>query len=260
MPGWFIALGRSIGGLVVFGLCATLAAIALVPCWYVHHAIDAAFGSLPATMSLPFLYLLWGFGYCALCVFYKILIRYNPREGEWPIFSWPVLGWGTVGAITNFANHMFLIHFKGTPLLNFWYRVLGAKIGKGVSINSVKLFEWNLLTLEDGVVLGGDCVVMGHALEGGRMRMRRVHLKKGAMVGGDAKVMPGCVLGERAVLGASSLLTKNTTIPDGQMWGGVPARFLRDRNGAPAHGDGSGSGADSGLENGARAMTDATPS
>jgi non-ribosomal peptide synthetase-like protein len=229
MPEWFIALGRSVGGLAVFGLCATLSALALVPCWYVHQAIAASVGSLAATMSLPFLYLLWGICYCALCVFYKVLIRYNPREGEWPIFSWPVVGWGTVGAITNFANHMFLIHFKGTPLLNFWYRVLGANIGSNVSINSVKLFEWNLITLEDGVVLGGDCVVMGHALEGGRMRMRRVHLKKGAMVGGDAKVMPGCVLGERAVLGASSLLTKNTTIPDGQMWGGVPARFLRDR-------------------------------
>jgi non-ribosomal peptide synthetase-like protein len=241
MPEWFIALGRSIGGLVVFCLCAALAAVALVPCWYLFHAVEAVAGSLVATMSVPFLYLVWGISYCTLCVLYKIAIRYNPREGEWPIYSWPVVGWGTVGALTNFANHMFLIHFKGTPLLNFWYRILGARIGKNVSINSVKLFEWNLLTIEDGVVLGGDCVVMGHALEGGRMRMRSVHLKAGAMVGGDAKVMPGCVLGERAVLGASSLLTKNTTIPDGQMWGGVPARFLRDRHADPARvGDGGG--------------------
>jgi non-ribosomal peptide synthetase-like protein len=229
VPDWFIALGRALGGLVVFGLCAVLAGLALVPCWYAHAALETAAGPLWATVAFPFLYLLWGCSYCILCISYKTIIRYNPQEGEWPLFSWPVVGWGTVGAVTNFANHMFLVHFKGTSILNLWYRALGAKIGRNVSINSVKIFEWNLLTLEDGVVLGGDCVVMGHALEGGRMRMRRVHLKKGSMVGGDAKVMPGCVLGERSVLGASSLLTKNTHIPDGQLWGGVPAHFLRDR-------------------------------
>jgi acetyltransferase-like isoleucine patch superfamily enzyme len=229
MPGWLITLGRAAGGLVVFGMCATCASLALVPCWFLHEAIEGAAGSLWATLSIPFLYLVWGVSYCFLCVLYKVAIRYSPREGEWPLFSWPVVGWGTVGALTNFANHMFLVHFKGTAILNVWYRALGATIGHNVSINSVKLFEWNLLTIEDDVVLGGDCVVMGHALEGGRMRMRRVHLKRGAMVGGDAKVMPGCVLGERAVVGASSLLTKNTHVPDGQLWGGVPARFLRDR-------------------------------
>jgi non-ribosomal peptide synthetase-like protein len=230
MPAWVVDGGRWLGGLVVFGLCATLAALALVPCWFLHGAIQDLAGSLVATISIPFLYFIWGVGYCALCVAYKIVVRYNPAEGEWPIFSLPVIGWGTVGAVTNFANHMFLIHFKGTPLLNLWYRALGARIGRRVSINSVQLYEWNLLTFEDDVVIGGDCVVMGHALEGGRMRMRRVHLKKGAMVGGNAKVMPGCVLGERAVLGASSLLPKNTTIPDGHLWGGVPAHFLRDRS------------------------------
>ena len=49
------------------------------------------------------------------------------------------------------------------------------------------------------------------------------------MVGGESKVMPGCTLGTRAILGASSLLTKGTQIPDHHMWGGVPARFLKDR-------------------------------
>lgn len=229
MPAWFVDLGRVVGGLLVFALCAAFSAVGLIPCYFAFTAVQEHHGPLLALMSVPFLYFVWGVTYCVCCVLFKLVMFYHPKEGEWPLFSWSVVGWGTTGAVTNFANEMFLKHFKGTPILNIWYRALGAKIGKRVSINSVRLFDWNLLTIDDDVVLGGDCVLMAHSLEGGRMRMRPVHLKRSAMVGGESKVMPGCVLGERAILGASSLLTKNTQIPDHHMWGGVPARFLKDR-------------------------------
>jgi non-ribosomal peptide synthetase-like protein len=182
-----------------------------------------------AVLSTPFLYLVWGASYCACCIVFKLLMFYHPTEGEWQLFSWSVVGWGTTGAVTNFANEMFLKHFKGTPMLNIWYRLLGAKIGKRVTINSILIFDWNLISIDDDVVIGGDAVLMAHSLEGGRMRMRPVRLGKKSMVGGNAKVMPGCVLGEGAVLGASSLMTKGLEIPAHHMWGGVPAKFLKDR-------------------------------
>jgi non-ribosomal peptide synthetase-like protein len=214
---------------IIFSLCAAFSAVGLIPCWFAYHAVNDAFGGFWALMSTPFLYFVWGCTYCACAVLFKLVMFYRPREGRFALFSWPTVGWGLTGAVTNFANVMFLIHFKGTPLLNLWYRALGAKVGARVSINTTRLFDWNLITLGDDVVLGGDCVIMGHSLEGGTMTMRPIVIKNGATIGGEAKVMPGCVVGERSVLGASSLLTKQTEIPDHQMWGGVPATFLRDR-------------------------------
>ncbi len=229
MPAWFVELGRAVGGLFVFALCAFFSATALWPCYALFSLIQDHTSTVWAVLSTPFLYFIWGTGYCLCCIVYKLAIFYQPKQREFPLFSWAVIGWATTGAVTNFANEMFLKHFKGTSILNLWFRALGVKMGQRVTINTVRIFDWNLITIDDDVVLGGDCVLMAHSLEGGRMKMNALRLGKSSMVGGESKVMPGCVLGERAILGASSLLTKGTQIPDHQMWGGVPAKFLKDR-------------------------------
>ncbi len=240
MPAFVVELGRLVAVPIVFSLCAAFSAVGLVPCWYLYHAVDGAFGCFVAFLSTPFLYFVWGVTYCACAVVFKLLMMYHPKAGRFGLFTWPVVGWGLTGAVTNFANIMFLVHFKGTPLLNLWYRALGVKLGARVSINTVQLFDWNLISIGDDVVLGGDCVLMAHSLEGGQFQMRPISIGTGAMIGGNAKVMPGCTLGEKAVLGASSLLTKESNIPAHELWGGIPARFLKSR--APSLGDGGGAG------------------
>lgn len=229
MPGFIIDGARLLVVPIIFSLCAAFSAVGLIPCWFAYHELQAAFGDFVAFLSVPFLYFVWGVTYCACAVVFKLLLFYHPKEGRFGLFTWPTVGWGLTGAVTNFANIMFLVHFKGTPLLNVWYRALGVKLGRRVSINTVRIFDWNLVTIDDDVVLGGDCVIMAHSLEGGMMQMRPIRIGRAATIGGEAKVMPGCVIGERGILGASSLLTKQTEIPAHHVWGGVPAHFVKDR-------------------------------
>jgi non-ribosomal peptide synthetase-like protein len=233
MPGFLIDGGRLLVVPVIFALSAALAAVGLVPCWFAYHELQRAYGDFVAFLSVPFLYFVWGITYCVAAVVFKWAIVYRPREGRFGLFTWSVVGWGLTGAVTNFANVMFLVHFKGTPLLNVWYRALGMKLGHRVTINSVRLFDWDLITIDDDVVLGGDCVLMAHSLEGGQMQMRPIHIGRGATIGGEAKVMPGCTIGERSILGASSVLTKQSTIPPHELWGGLPARFIKHGKGHP---------------------------
>lgn len=54
-----------------------------------------------------------------------------------------------------------------------------------------------------------------------------IGLGRHAVIGTGAVVLPGGILGEGAVLGALSLL--RAQIPAWEIWGGVPARHLRDR-------------------------------
>lgn len=60
-----------------------------------------------------------------------------------------------------------------------------------------------------------------------RVTTSRTVVKRFACVLTNAIVLPGVTLGEGAVLAAGSVATKD--IPAWEIWGGVPAKYLRDR-------------------------------
>jgi len=53
-------------------------------------------------------------------------------------------------------------------------------------------------------------------------------MKKHALAGAGAVIMPGVTMGECSVAGAMSLITRS--IPDVQIHAGVPARFIKERS------------------------------
>jgi carbonic anhydrase/acetyltransferase-like protein (isoleucine patch superfamily) len=69
----------------------------------------------------------------------------------------------------------------------------------------------------------GDDITIGH--------MALIHactLKDGCFIGMSATVMDGAVVESGAIIAAGALVSKGKTIPAGQLWGGTPARYLRD--------------------------------
>ena len=42
-------------------------------------------------------------------------------------------------------------------------------------------------------------------------------------------IMPGCVIGDDAVLAANTVLQKGAIIVPGEIWGGIPARKIGQR-------------------------------
>jgi len=56
-------------------------------------------------------------------------------------------------------------------------------------------------------------------------RKSGIHLEPNVWIGCNSVVLPGCRVGRNSVVAAGSVVTKN--IPPNQVWGGMPARFLR---------------------------------
>lgn len=52
-----------------------------------------------------------------------------------------------------------------------------------------------------------------------------VTIKDGAFIGGSCIILKGVTIGEKSVIGAGSVVTKS--VPDGEMWAGNPAKFIR---------------------------------
>lgn len=112
-------------------------------------------------------------------------------------------------------------------------------IGNDVSINpDCHIGAINRIEIHDGVLLASRVFITDH-FHGGitcedlqippRQRILSskgaVIIKKNAWLGEGVAVMPGVTIGENAVIGANSVVTRN--IPDNAIAAGVPAKVIK---------------------------------
>ncbi|MDT0567419.1 amino acid adenylation domain-containing protein [Streptomyces sp. DSM 3412] len=115
----------------------------------------------------------------------------------------------------------------GTPVLNVWLRGLGARIGKGVWVESYWLPETDLVTLGDGATVNRGCVLQTHLFHDRILRTDTVELREGATLGPGGIVLPGSVVGARTTLGPASLVMAAESVPDDTRWLGNPIESWR---------------------------------
>ncbi|MFG1610623.1 Pls/PosA family non-ribosomal peptide synthetase [Actinoplanes sp. NPDC049265] len=117
----------------------------------------------------------------------------------------------------------WLIRFAtGTPLLAAWLRTLGARIGRGVWLETYWLPEYDLVRLGDGVTVNRGCVVQTHLFHDRIMSMDEVRLDAGATLGPHGIVLPGASIGARTTVGPGSLVTRGDAVPPDTSWLGNP--------------------------------------
>ena len=110
----------------------------------------------------------------------------------------------------------------GTPVLNIWLRLLGAKIGHGVWCETYWLPEADLVTLGDGANVQRGCVVQTHLFHDRVMSMDEVVLENGATLGPHCVALPAAGLGEAATVGPASLVMRGDVVPAYTRWQGNP--------------------------------------
>ena len=81
---------------------------------------------------------------------------------------------------------------------------------------------------EKGPVPGWPTIIEEGALIGHMAMLHGCTIRSGALVGLGSIVMDGCVLEAESMLAAGAMLTPGKTVPTRQMWGGRPAKFMRE--------------------------------
>lgn len=97
-------------------------------------------------------------------------------------------------------------------------------------VNSIRI--GNRVNIQDGSCLHtlyqkadiviGDDVTIGH-----NVTLHGAKVCDCALIGMGATLLDDCVVGKGAIVAAGALVLKNTVIGEGELWGGVPAKFLK---------------------------------
>lgn len=113
------------------------------------------------------------------------------------------------------------------PLVGYLF---GAKMGKNIAMGGHLVDPW-LITVSDNAILGLNTAILAHAITSGKIILKPVIIKSGATVGVHSVIMPGVCVGENSVVVAGSVVKMDTNIPANELWGGVPAKKIKDIEG-----------------------------
>lgn len=189
--------------------------------------LEARWSLGAAIAAFPLIYFAAGLGACLFVAGMKWLLmgRYRPQEKPlWCGFVWRN---ELVTALHEaLADPWILRMCIGTPLVPAFFRMMGAKIGRGVHMESTWLTEYDLIHIGDEVCLGTDCTLQTHLFEDRVMKMSTIEVGDRCSIGTDAVVLYDTRMEAGSALDDLSLLMKGEVLPAGSRWTGSPARRL----------------------------------
>lgn len=127
-----------------------------------------------------------------------------------------VLPESRIGENCNICSHCFIEN--------------DVRIGNNVTIKcGVQL--WDGVTIEDNVQIGANVSFINDRYPRAKYpdwKLEKTHICRGASIGAGSTLLCGITIGENAMIGAGSVVTRD--VPAGELWLGNPAHFLRKVN------------------------------
>ena len=106
----------------------------------------------------------------------------------------------------------------------------GSRIGESCIIDSMYP---ELVEIGNATTIAMRCTILTHFMHpegdvGRRFEKGKIVIGNNVFIGAHTVICNSVNIGDGAVIAAGSVVTKN--IPSGEIWGGVPAHFLKKRN------------------------------
>src|SRR5205085_3498220 len=143
----------------------------------------------------------------AILAKWALIWRYRPCEKPlWSTFVWRN---ELLNALHEHLAEPFLVGaLTGTPFICWYFRLLGARIGRRVYMETTDLSEFDLATVGDEAALNADCTVQTHLFEDRVMKMSTIEIGPRCKIGAGSLILYDTRMEQRATLGDLSLLMK----------------------------------------------------
>lgn len=119
-------------------------------------------GALLVGLSLGAGYYLFSYSLLILTIIARQILQFKNNEMETNIYSWAGFKFAGYNFLLSVAKHMVLPMFRSTPIIVWFYRGMGAKIGPNTLIATTKIYDCDLLDIGKNCVIGGNVGINGH--------------------------------------------------------------------------------------------------
>ncbi|KAJ8645220.1 hypothetical protein MRB53_006968 [Persea americana] len=117
---------------------------------------------------------------------------------EIPIWSVDFVKWWALYKAHEVAGKVLAVHLRGTVFLNYWFKMLGARIGSSVLLDTINITDPPLVSIGDGAVIAEGAMIQGHEVKDGFLSFLPVRIGQKSLVGPYAVIQKGSVLGAEA--------------------------------------------------------------
>jgi serine acetyltransferase len=138
--------------------------------------------------------------------------------------DWRLLAWARYMAAIHLVRVFAGTLFRGSPIWTWYLKLNGARIGRGVYVNTTFISDHNVLEFGDDVVIGAEVHLSGHTVEAGVVKTAHVRLGRGVTIGLGSVIDIDVEIGDKAQVGALSVVPKHSRLEAGVVYVGIPVR------------------------------------
>ena len=109
-----------------------------------------------------------------------------------------------------------------TIYMQFWYRLMGAHVGKGSEMSTNLSGRFDITSVGDGNFIADEVILGDEDIRRGYMTLEKVVTGDRVFVGNDAVVAPGTVIPEGVLIGIKSKPPANAMMKPNETWFGSP--------------------------------------
>ncbi len=113
-------------------------------------------------------------------------------------------------------------------LKNVFYRMIGVKIGKDVSVSLGAVFDIffpELIEIGNNTIIGYNATILAHEFLIDELRKGKIRIGNNVLIGAKSVILPGVSIGDNARVSACSLVNKD--VSENSFVGGVPAKEIK---------------------------------
>ncbi len=229
---------RAVFGALYFIMLMVIPAISLLPLFPAFIVLDGIDDFVSTITDIPYEYYLplltWPTAMCltALTVLFIAVVRWvvlpRVRSGTYSVFS----GFYMRKWIVAFATEVTLETLSSlyaTVYMRAWYRLMGARIGKGAEISTNLSGRYDVTEIGAGNFIADEVVYGEEEIQRGWMKILPAKTAAKVFIGNDGVVPPGADIPEGVLIGIKSKPPANELMQPGDTWFGSPPIKLPTR-------------------------------